>query len=530
MTKHDKKCRLMKAVALLTAIIFLFSNSTFAATRDVFSIAKDVKPASKAKSSPTDIKDIDIPEDIGLVKDSFQGNGGKLIIHIQDAHCNYEAQTNIRKILELLMDKKGLELIAIEGSAGEIDTSLFTTFPDKEIREEVATYFMKKGKISGAEHLAINAEKTVLLYGIENKEYYLDNLDAFTSTLVKRPVANKVTGDIASYLNRLKAYIYNKDLKELDKKIEEYNSDEIKFVEFCQYLNGIAEKKKLNMKSYKNFSLLSSALEIEKGVDFKKVDNERTTIINELEKKLSQDQLSDLFMKSLSYRTKKMKAGDYYTYLKDLASKAKIKIANFKNFNMYVDYISAYSKIDNPSLFKELQILQEDIKEVMYTTEDQRTLNRLSKHIRMVKDLVNIALSKDEAAYFLENSDSFGSRGFIDFIEGQASKYGLQFSANPDTAVIDELMPSFTKFYKVATKREDALLQNTIDKMDEKGAVVSALISGGFHTEGLCERFKEMGISYIVVAPRITDLEAETPYLEILSGGKIKAETAATVE
>jgi len=518
----------MNAAVVFLVLIFSVQNLTFAATRDVFNLAQlDSSPDTTIVS----VDDVNIPEDVGLVKDKFQGNGNKLIVHIQDAHCNYEAQTNIRKILELLMDQKDMVLVALEGSTGEIDTSLFTTFPDEEIREEVATYFMKKGKISGAEHLAINAKKPILLYGIENKEYYLENLEAFTNTLEKRPAAKETCREIRTYLNRLKQYIYSKELKELDRKVAEYDADKIKFVEFCAYLKTRAAKKRLNMALYENFSLLMKALDIEKGVDFKKVDSERSAIINELEKKLSQDQLSELFMKSLSYRTKKMKSGAYYTYLRGLAEKARVKLSKFKNFNLYVDYISTYSNIDNPSLFRELKALQEDIKEALYTNDDQRTLNRLSRHIRIVDDLVNISLSKEEAGYFLGNSSSFSSREFTDFIARQFSKYGLNYSAGPGTDVIDELLPSFVKFYEVAGKREEALLQNTLNKMEEKGYKVSALISGGYHTEGLTNRFKEEGISYIVVAPRITNLDAETPYLEILSGGKIRpAEEAVSEE
>ncbi|GAG50829.1 unnamed protein product, partial [marine sediment metagenome] len=85
-----------------------------------------------------------------------------------------------------------------------------------------------------------------------------------------------------------------------------------------------------------------------------------------------------------------------------------------------------------------------------------------------------------------------------------ASKYALAYSPNPNARVIDELLPSLKKFYQVAEKREDALLENTLKKMNEKKLKICVLISGGFHTEGLIERFKDRNISYFVVAPRIT--------------------------
>jgi len=520
MRRHKKFYCWMMAVSVLTALIFLLPTPLFAASKNVFAANK----TAKAKKSVTDISDIKIPEDIGFVKDSFQGNAGMLIVHIQDAHCNFEAQTNISKILETLMNDKGLALVALEGSAGEIDTSLFTTFPDVDIRREVATYFMKKGKISGAEHLAINTKKPMLLYGIENKDYYLANLKAFTGTLSSRTRAKKVCKEINTYLKKLKRYIYNKELQVFDKKVTDYSNDKIKFVTFCAYLNKEAARKKVNLKNSENFSHLVNALKIEKEIDFKKVDKERSAIINALEKKLSQDELSDLLMKSLSYRTKKIKASDYYTYLKGLAVKTKIKFSKFKNFNSYVNYITVYGKINNVALFKELKILEDNIKEALYTNNEQRKLNKLLTNIRLMEDLINISLSKDDVGYFTGHKGEFNSAEFTNFIQRQASRYALAYSPGPNTEVIDELMPTLEKFYEIADKREDALLENTLNKMNEKDFKISALIAGGYHTEGLTRRFREMGISYIVVAPRITDLDAETPYLEVLTGGKISFE------
>jgi hypothetical protein len=529
MARYSVFRQVHKVVSWFVIVTFLASNPAFAASRDVFAVDQSAKSGTK-KGSPTAIEDIVVPEDIGLVKDSFEGNGKRLVIHIQDAHCNYEAQSNIARLLDMFMDNKGLVLIALEGSAGEIDTSLFTTFPDEEIRKEVATYFMKKGKISGAEYLAINTKKPVMLYGIENKEYYLENLKAFTDSLANRDAAKTFCRDVRSYLNRLKRYIYNKELKELDRAINEYNDDKIKFVDFCIYLDGLATQKRVNLAPYPNFAHLMRALAIEKEIDFKKVDNERSTVISELEKKLSQDDLSDLLLKSLSYKTKKISASDYYTYLKGLALRANIKFGTFKNFNRYVDYLTTYATIDNPVLFKELTNLQEDIKEGLYTNNDQRTLNRLSKNIRIMNDLLDIALSKEEAVYVTEHIKEFTSDSFISFIRRQSSKYGMAFSMNNGGDVIDEVMPSLGKFYQIAEKREDALLENTLTKMDDEGFVVSVLISGGYHTEGLTKRFKERGISYVVIAPRITDLEAESPYLEILSGGKTTIEKVVAGE
>ena len=78
-----------------------------------------------------------------------------MVIHIQDTHTSYSAQKYLAKILEYLNVNYGTDLIAIEGSIGEIETSDFSRFPDKTVKNKVADYFLNEGKIDGAEYLCI---------------------------------------------------------------------------------------------------------------------------------------------------------------------------------------------------------------------------------------------------------------------------------------------------------------------------------------------------------------------------------------
>jgi len=41
------------------------------------------------------------------------------------------------------------------------------------------------------------------------------------------------------------------------------------------------------------------------------------------------------------------------------------------------------------------------------------------------------------------------------------------------------------EFYALATKRNDAIINNTIRTMRENKQTVAALVTGGFHTKGI---------------------------------------------
>ncbi|MEI7463684.1 MAG: hypothetical protein WCK03_04805 [Candidatus Taylorbacteria bacterium] len=77
---------------------------------------------------------IAIPKDVAVTKEAFDANSDKTIINIQDAHSSIGAQESIATILDSLVTNYDLELIAIEGSTGYVDTSLLRTFPDEKVR------------------------------------------------------------------------------------------------------------------------------------------------------------------------------------------------------------------------------------------------------------------------------------------------------------------------------------------------------------------------------------------------------------
>ena len=61
------------------------------------------KILSKVEKSALAINSLAIPRDYGTIKERSNGTNGKLVLYIQDAHCNYEAQANIAKILDNLI-------------------------------------------------------------------------------------------------------------------------------------------------------------------------------------------------------------------------------------------------------------------------------------------------------------------------------------------------------------------------------------------------------------------------------------------
>jgi len=520
----------IKGISFLVIGTFLISNAAIA-------VPQENPPATPEQQAAAATPDkINIPRDVGIIKSKFVGNDPRFIINIQDAHCNYEAQSNIIKILESLIKNDNLSFVAVEGADGLIDTSWFKAFPDEDVRREVATYFMKKGEITGPEFLSITSDYDFRLFGAETREYYVQNLSAFTSSYPLKEATEKYYNDIKTVLNRLKGYIYSDDLKAMDAKIQDYESKKLPFNEYIRFLSSMCEKLKINIREYDNFFKLVSTLMYEKKIDFKVVDRERSVLIDELSKKSSKDALTELVTHSLSFKVGKVSAAEYYEYLKNQAAKQGIDVTKrFPNLANYIIYNAVYAKIENEKLFADIKKIENAVKEKLFQNEDQRALDKLSRNVDVVLNLINIKLLNDDYDYYETHKDEFAPQVFADFIRKQTARYGFAYTVEPPSDAVTNSIPKLEDFYSIAIKRNEALVNNTIEGMKKEKVKFAVLVTGGFHSDGMAKLLEKQGISYMIVCPSITK-EVPTPYIQILTNQRTSFEdilvgaTAAAAE
>ncbi len=510
-----RKKRIVKILSVLLLQTFFFYNIGFA-TIDKAPPSPEETPTTREIS----IDNIGVSKDIGSIKTRYKGKDGKLIIHIQDAHCNYEAQTNISKILENFSKTYNINLVSVEGADGFIDTSWFKAFPDAEIRKEVADYFMKKGEITGAEFLSITEDYPIKLYGAENRDLYIKNLNAFTSTYPQKEEIEKYLLGIKTILGKLKGYIYTRKLKDFDNTIEKYKDKDVTLSDYANILSVKLKRHNIDLKSYSDFAKLIYTLVYEDKIDFKVVDRERAELIDKLSKKLPKEKLQDLVVKSFSFKTGKVTAAEYYSYLKELTKENGINLTKtYPNLANYVIYTRLYEKIDNEKLFEELDTIKNAIKNKLFKNEDQRTLSKCWDNVNILLGLINIKLSNKEFDYYRAHKRNFDPTFFTNFIQSKIDMYNLSYSIEEPSRIIKENLPKLEKFYEIATKRDRTLVNNTMKFMDKEKVNAAVLITGGFHTEGIKHVLEEKDISYVVVCPNITK-DVESPYIQVLTNQK----------
>jgi len=506
--------KLIKCLSLILAQCFLFYSICYG------TIERQAPPDSKVPQELLTPEAVGLSKNIGTIKSKYQGKNGKLIIHIQDAHCNYEAQTNIAKILEHLIKQYNINLVAVEGADGIVDTSWFKAFPDAEIRKEVADYFMKKGEITGTEFLSITSDYPFTIYGVEDRNYYIKNLNSFLESYPYKDEFVKYYENVKQALGKLKKYIYSKELAGIDRNITRHKEKEIEFADYVKYLKTIAESKKIKIRDFKNFNTLTETLRYEKDINFDVVNEERAQLIDVLSKKLSKDRLSELVNKSLEFKLGKIDNTGFYSYLAKLAKENKISLPKeYNNLSRYIIYTRIYSRIDHEELFDEIDLLLYAIKDKMFKNDDQRILDGLWKNVNIILGFIKIELSNKEYDYYLANKDNFAPDKFLDFIRQQSSRYGLAYEVAELPSEISYVFPKLIDFYEIALKRDRILVKNMFKGMRGQKTDAAVLITGGFHTKGISKVLEEEDVSYVVVSPVITK-EAESPYISVLTGQK----------
>ncbi|MBN1595562.1 hypothetical protein JW933_06515, partial [candidate division FCPU426 bacterium] len=188
-----------------------------------------------------------LPDKLGKISRGFQGNQ-TLVIHIQDLHCHYEVQKNIAGIIAHLAEAYRLRLVGEEGAFATVNTSKFSTFPDAKVRREVADFFVREGKLTGAEFYAGTGKHPIHLVGIETPELYRQSQQAVKSFLNQETLG--YCQDLREQLDALKPGIYPPRLRAFDQKRSQYRQGRLEFAAYSSFLASAAAKAGLSLAAY----------------------------------------------------------------------------------------------------------------------------------------------------------------------------------------------------------------------------------------------------------------------------------------
>ena len=468
------------------------------------------------QNSLKDISSIYIPENIGKVVEAYEApNAKRLVAHIQDLHCNPEAAFNLANILEILVKDYGLNLVCSEGAEGEVDTSSVSGFPDPQTREKVAKLFVNSGELTGEEYLSITKYPKLPIWGIENKEIYFQNIDEFNKIMAFNPDSMVFINKVKNVLENLKPKVYSKKILELDKKYTEYEKSE---TDSSGYIDYLVNLNPLGAGKYKNIAIFRETTRLEKEISQEKIIGESQALLAKLQPAMdpgNKSEIDTLTAKAVLFKDKKISPYSFYSYLDELSNKyIKDRISSYPEFFKYVNYLSKVNSLDSVALFQEIDDLTYDTKDLLSDSATQKNFIKAGRNIKALEDLFNISVSNEQYNYYLKNKDTCNVDFFKSTITGLSGDSGIDY--NP--GLIDNHLAELEHFYDIAYKRDVAMSGNALKKIEETNSKVTAIVTGGFHTQGITKALKDSGYSYIVISPYSKTPIDEANYRFLLSG------------
>lgn len=496
----NNKIRITIPILLITTLIFIYSAFT-----------------------STPLKNFQIPSQFGTIKEVFEApNGqpsGPIIIQIQDAHCNYEAQKNLAGILDYLAREKKLRLIMVEGGSGDVSLSFLRTFADKKAREEIADKYLRDGKISGEEYLDIISDYDLELFGIEDPVLYDTNLDSFLNIEGYKEQGLKDADNLKEVVEALKPHIYNTQLLQLDEKKANFEKKSLSLADYCAFLQELAGQKAIKLDGYKQLKSFRDSSTLEKTIDFKQAETERGLYIKELAKKLEGAAVKDLIAKTQAFKDKKISAQEFYDYLRSAAQDKLDLKKDYPRFDAYMLYVSAGKNIDAEALIKEISSLENEVRGSLFVNNDERSLSGISHAVDMLVRFLKLDLTPAEYESMQADRSDYMTAAWISFLVDNCRRY--QLALRPEASgIIDDNFDKLDSFYKVGIDREQAFLKNIKHKIDSSKDSFAVVITGGFHTAGLSKMFQQEGYSYAVVTPSISKKGDPDVYFSILKQDK----------
>ena len=461
-------------LAVFVNVICLVSYSYAAENRSLWQKRqKNIETIVNTQQAPTkktfqkliDPLKIKIPEEFGTIISSHRGSNGKLIVHIQDAHANFEGQMNLANILESLIKEYELNLILVEGGSSDADFAYLRKRASPEERRKEAEKLLKNGVITGEEYLNIATDYPMSFQGIEERDVYDRHVSALWEVDKFKDVAIEYVDSLASVSDVLKPHIYNKALLELDKARKDYEDKKIDLVSYYRYMNNEAGKNNVNLEKFPNFTSLIKINEIEGKIDIEKIKDGK---------------------------------------------------ASAEEVELYKDYVRLSKGMDINKLFKEEPLLEDLLKESLAVNSGQKTLIRVSKALAIMKDLLHIKIVPEEYEYFIRNRSDFDPEFWASILKEKSDYYNLSLNVPSNYYVIKDNLAKVEEFYKIAKERDEIFLKKSEWRIEKDEAKLAALIAGGFHTPRLTELLADKGYSYIVVSPKVTEETDETFYRSTL--------------
>lgn len=479
--QNISKTKRIRIYAFLTTAIFVFSSVVYA------------MPVSQP--APSAVQNLSINNDLGRISESFlsRNNSEAAVLFIQDAHANYAAQKSIRRILSSLSQSFDIENILIEGMQGKTDLSLYKAYPLKAPKEKLLDDLIQQGKASGAEDFVINERTDIDLIGADNEKVYLNHLKTSTKILSMEGQINQALKQLAIPVHKKMARTLNADALAFISLKEAYENCTASPLDYMRLLFELSNKHDIQTNDLKYFLKLKQIEVLQKNIDTEGIQKETNQLLKTF---IESDSINDRDLELLAEAELSLKSGEtdelsFYLRLKELALKEKLDFRQYKNINLYYNYLRVSELLDAENVEKERQTLEKRITARIFTSKEARELFKLNREITLLATIFSLKAERDTAESFRNDKEK---------IIADIERSDIQTEAK---SILIKSIDLCDDFYSYAEAREKVMAKTITQKATEDKNP-SVFIAGGYHTAGITRLLRNKNISYAVITPSIS--------------------------
>lgn len=466
------------------------------------------------------VSDIVIPSDIGYVLETHPPTSSAphpLIVHIQEAHTNYEAQTHLATIIQQLMARHGLKLVLVEGAEGEASLSYLHAFGPLESRQRVAEHYLKTGILSGEEYVSIVSDEPLLLWGVEDQTLYRDNVELFLEAETVREQLTPVMAAVRAAVDQLGPQLFDPALINLQKVTTQFEEGSIEALDYATTLTRLADRVKVSLESFPQVNTFISMRTLQPNIDQAQTEQEQQLLVSRLRKAVSQEALDDLIAQAKGTAQGTVTREAFYLHLRQLAMTSGFRLEDYPHLAHYLSYVEHASRVNPAALANELQVLSNQLREVIASsTPESQALQQIAGELELVERMLALQLSPSEYQQLQLVDFKEACSRWSQFLNAHPTADGWSGHSLGDLQRLQEVFPLFQRFYETTQRRDEVLVQRAVAKVKESREPLAVLITGGFHSPRITQLLQDRGVGVVVVAPKVSQATNDQLYRAVL--------------
>ncbi|MBN1493491.1 MAG: hypothetical protein JW938_05030 [Candidatus Omnitrophica bacterium] len=462
-----------------------------------------------------------VPDKLGKVKERYVGQTESVVVHIQDAHASVEAQQNIAHIIEFMIRKDDLNVVGTEGATGPVNMDYYRGLPFKDVVKDTAFTFVKDGFFTGGEYALIVSSKAFDFNGIEDEEIMFTNYRAYLEAVNMREDALREFAAIDAAVLTLEQNSANEDLKAFLGVYENYEDKILDFIDYSGEVITKAQELEIQLLDYVQLSQYVEYVEKKDAIDLDKLETEKEELLGIFEKRageLDEDPHYIKLQKALSGENKLFTGKEMEELIIAVARKFSVPEEQYANLKTNVEVERRFQLFNIGELLREADELTYVVLDKLAQNSNEKKLLEIRRAVKGILKMISLEALKHDTLYFNAHRATYDINSWYAFLEGEAQKIGKDLELQKGLVDYTRLFDACGTYYEAAMERDIVLAKNMVKLMNEKGVSISAMICGGYHTQGITETLREMGQSYVVIMPRITTAAEDLPLEDRLTG------------